>query len=69
MLEVLYVLLESIRYIAIYLQPFMPDSASRMLDQLGVEANRRDFSSLDTRLEAGILLPAPIALFPRILDE
>ncbi|MGV2432796.1 MAG UNVERIFIED_CONTAM: methionine--tRNA ligase [Rickettsiaceae bacterium] len=68
MLEVLYVLLESIRYIAIYLQPFMPDSAGKMLDQLGVEVNRRDFASLDTRLKAGILLPAPIALFPRIVD-
>ncbi|MBT5047606.1 MAG: methionine--tRNA ligase, partial [Rhodospirillaceae bacterium] len=36
MATVLYVLAETIRHVAILLQPFMPDSCGRMLDQLSV---------------------------------
>ena len=45
---VLYVLAESIRHVAIILQPFMPDSCTRILDQLAIPEKSRDFSRLNT---------------------
>jgi len=63
--DVLYVLLETIRYIAIYLQPFMPTSATNMLNQLGVLEADRDFPSLDKRLIPGTSLLSPSPVFPR----
>ena len=47
MKAVLYVLAEVIRHLAIILQPFMPDSCGRMLDQLAVPADRRGFNALN----------------------
>jgi methionyl-tRNA synthetase len=61
---VLYVLCDLIRHIAIYLQPLMPDFASKILDQLGQE--KRTFDELRTPLKAETSLPGPIPLFPRI---
>ena len=40
------VLLEIIRYIAILLLPFIPDSANKMLDQLNISPDERNFSYL-----------------------
>lgn len=60
----LYVLCEVIRHIAIYIQPLIPDSASKMLDQLGQED--RTFESLHTPLKPGTPLPEPTPLFPRV---
>jgi len=61
MATVLYVLAETIRAIATLLQPFMPDSMSRLLDQLGVASDRRDFSALGEsgRLKPSAALPPP----------
>lgn len=64
--EVLYTTLELIRYIAIYLQPFMPDSASKLLGIIGVETQDRGFESLDKALEPGASLPSPSPVFPRV---
>jgi methionyl-tRNA synthetase len=50
MAAVLYVLAEAIRHLAIMTQPVMPDSMSKMLDQLGVPADQRDFAALDDQL-------------------
>src|SRR3954462_6158854 len=52
---VLYVTAEVIRQVAILAQPFMPDSAAKFLDLLGVPAEERDFSKLGGahRLAAG----------------
>ena len=68
---VLYTLAETIRHIAILLQPFMPDSTERMLDQLAVPAEARDFDSLgaDHALTAGTPLPKPQGVFPRFVEE
>ena len=41
MATVLYVLAETIRHLAIVLQPFMPDSCGKMLDQLSVAEDAR----------------------------
>ncbi|MCI6018861.1 MAG: methionine--tRNA ligase [Clostridiales bacterium] len=50
---VLYNLMESIRFAAICLEAFLPDTAKKILDQLNT--NERDFEKLDTfgRLEVG----------------
>lgn len=65
---VLYVLAETIRHIGLYVQPFMPDGASSILDQLGVGKDRRDFTQVGAghALAAGADLPAPTAIFPRL---
>ena len=62
---VLYVTLEAVRVAATLLQPVMPVSAARLLDQLGQPADSRDFAALATRLVPGTALPAPTGVFPR----
>ena len=66
---VLRVLVDVMRPIAILLQPFMPDSMGRMLDQLGVPAEARTIAALDTALPGGTTLPAPAGVFPRHVEE
>ena len=69
--SVLYVLAEAIRGIAILMQPFTPDSAAKLLDQLAVPENQRTFAHLGSEyaLKAGTELPTPQGVFPRIIDE
>ncbi len=50
---VLYVTAEVIRQVAILCQPFMPGSAGKLLDLLGVPATERDFSMLGGGQTAG----------------
>jgi methionyl-tRNA synthetase len=68
MATVLRVLADTLRVVATMLQPFMPQSMSRMLDQLGVPADQRDFRALGTELADGIALPAPQGVFPRYVE-
>lgn len=67
MKTVLYVLAEVIRHLAILMQPFVPDSAARMLDQLEIPEDARDYLAIgdDRRLAAGTVLPKPEGIFPR----
>ena len=67
---ILYVTAEVTRQIAILVQPVMPDSAGRLLDQLGVGKEDRDFAALGPkrRLNPGTELPAPQAVFPRHVE-
>jgi len=67
MLEVLYALLEILRYIAIMLQPFIPSSANKMLDQLGVSKEERLFKHLskDYALKPDAAILEPTIIFPR----
>lgn len=71
MQQVLYVLAETIRCIAIYLQPVMPESSSKILDMLNININNRDFSFLkkESALVSGAEINAPMPVFPRIADE
>ncbi len=69
MSTVLYVLVEVLRHVALVLQPFMPDSMAKLLDQLAVPAAARDFASLERPLVAGTALPAPSGIFPRFVDD
>ena len=71
MAEVLAVLAETIRQIAILTQPVMPHSASLILDQLGVDNAERDFRFISgkRRLASGHQIYKPSPVFPRYLDE
>jgi methionyl-tRNA synthetase len=68
---VLYYLAESIRCIAIMLQPFTPDAAAKLLDQLAVPMDERLFLHLTPQfaLKAGTALPKPEGVFPRLVAE
>ena len=65
---VLFTLVSVLRTVALLLQPFMPDSMAKLLDQLGVPADARQFSALDEPLAEGTPLPAPAGLFPRFVE-
>jgi methionyl-tRNA synthetase len=68
---VLRVLLRVLRIVATLLQPFMPGSMQRMLDQLGIPAEARTFAALSgqpTPLPEGFPLPAPQGVFPRYVE-
>lgn len=69
---VLYTLCEQIRKIAIVLQPFMPDSAAKLLDQLAVPAGQRHLANIAEeawQLKPGTSLPAPEGIFPRYVED
>lgn len=67
----LYHLLEGIRCIAIMIQPFIPDSSSKILDLLSIPQNQRNFEHLDVKyaIRAGEQLPAPEPVFPRFVEK
>lgn len=65
---VLFVLLETLRFIAIMLQPFTPEAANIMLNQLGIPSSQRNFAYLNKNyaITSGSELLPPTAVFPRI---
>ena len=67
---ILYVTAEVVRQIAILVQPVMPESAGRLLDQLGIPADARSFAALGpkARLKPGTELPPPQPVFPRYVE-
>ncbi|MBN8920378.1 MAG: methionine--tRNA ligase, partial [Rhizobiales bacterium] len=67
---VLYVTAEVLRQVAILAQPFMPESAAKLLDILGVPAGERSFAHLGTghRIAPGATLPPPAPVFPRYVE-
>ena len=67
---ILYVTAEVLRQIGILVQPVMPQSAARLLDQLGVPDDARTFAALGPagRLETGTKLPPPQPVFPRYVE-
>jgi methionyl-tRNA synthetase len=69
MAAVLYVLCEVLRRLAILLQPYMPGSMAKLLDQLAVPADARSFPALERALQGGTPLPAPAGIFPRFVEE
>ncbi len=66
---VIYSLLESIRYIAVLLQPYLPDTAEKIFYQLN--SSNKSFESLEKfgNLEIGSKLNDPKPLFMRINKE
>ena len=68
---ILYVTAEVLRQIAILVRPVMPGNAAKLLDQLGVPQDARDFAHLGPagRLAPGTRLPPPMPIFPRHVEE
>ena len=62
---ILYVLAEFIRKIAILTQPLVPEASQKILDQLAVSHEHRQFRDLDLALVEGAELPIPFGVFPR----
>ncbi|MDQ0320365.1 methionyl-tRNA synthetase [Pararhizobium capsulatum DSM 1112] len=64
---VLYVTADVVRQVAILLQPFVPESASKLLDLVAIPADSRTFADLGEagRLVPGTPLEAPKPVFPR----
>ncbi|MEE8270233.1 MAG: methionine--tRNA ligase [Alphaproteobacteria bacterium] len=70
MATVLYVVAETVRRLAILSQPVMPGAMGRMLDQLAVPSDARDFAHLGDAgaLAPGAALPKPQGVFPRHVE-
>ena len=64
---VLYVTAEIVRQVEILVQPFVPNSAAKLLDQLAIAEADRMFAALGPagRLTSGAALPVPSGVFPR----
>ena len=71
MATVLYVTAEVIRQVGILIQPIMPDSAAKLLDQLKILENERGFDHLGGghRLASGTAIDKPEGVFPRFVEE
>ncbi len=70
MAAVLYVTGEVVRQVAILTQPFMPQSAEKLLDLLQIPADDRSFASLgdSNRWPSGTVISKPEAIFPRHVE-
>jgi methionyl-tRNA synthetase len=66
MAEVLRHLHDALRVLATVLQPVMPETMARLLDQLGVPEAGRGLAALATPLPGGTALPPPSPLFRKI---
>jgi len=69
--QVLYILAETIRHLAILAQPFVPQAAAKLLDQLAVPDDfaHRCFNALEAfPLQPGVQLPKPTGIFPRYVE-
>jgi methionyl-tRNA synthetase len=65
--DVLWILADTIRKIAIIVQPFMPDSSTKILDQLSIDISERNFSYLDSKHAIKTnKINSPSPIFPRI---
>ena len=70
MATVLYVILEVLRYSAILYQPLIPESANKILDQLTVPEDEREFKHLDDcPIKFGSPISKPKGIFPRLEFE
>ena len=69
---VLMVLLRAVRTLAIAVRPVVPASADKLLDQLGIAADARDFAALDNAqwfeqlVASGFTVAQPVGVFPRL---
>ena len=68
---VLWTTAETVRRVAILCQPFMPESAAKLLDLLAIDHDARSFACVDEAhaLEPGRALPTPQGVFPRYVEQ
>ena len=62
---VLYILIDVIRHLSIMTSPIVPLGSSKIMDQLNLSEDERDFAALKQPLTIGKRLPAPHVIFPR----
>jgi methionyl-tRNA synthetase len=67
---VLWTTAETVRRVAILCQPYMPESASKLLDLLAIAPDARKFANVSeaSELQPGQELPAPQGVFPRYVE-
>ena len=65
---ILYRTAEAVRRLAILASWAMPESCAKLLDQLAVPADVRDFAAIDAPLVPGTALPPPQGVFPRWVE-
>ena len=69
---VLLTLFGAVRNLAIAIRPVVPGSADRLLDQMGIPADERDYAALadagwyDRLVASGFRLSQPVGVFPRL---
>ncbi len=68
MATILYVLADTIRQIALFTCPLMPEASGKILGQLALNEDQWSFASLTQQLVPGTLLPAPYGVFPRWIE-
>ncbi len=66
---VLFVTAEVLRRVGLLIQPYVPQSAAKLLDLLAVPETDRDFAAFDSKLVSGVALPPPTPVFPRFIEE
>jgi methionyl-tRNA synthetase len=66
---VLWVTAEVLRMVGLLIQPYVPQSAAKLLDLLAVDEAKRQFAHFGDRLVPGVDLPAPTPVFPRFVEE
>lgn len=66
---VLYNLLEGIRFVAVLLKPFMPETSDKILQQIGTDVNTLDSLSTFGALKAGDSVGTATPLFSRLDAE
>jgi len=64
--QVLYVVAEVVRMLAISLLAFVPKSANKILDLLNVEEEKRNFSAIEDSLNFGAKINEPKPVFLRL---
>ena len=69
MATVLYVTAEVLRVVGVAIQPYMPDSAAKLLDLVAAPADKRMFRVKEAALVPGTELPAPSGIFPRYVED
>ena len=65
-------MLRAVRTLAIAVRPVVPASADKLLDQLGIAADARDFAALgnaqwfEQLVASGFTVAQPVGVFPRL---
>jgi methionyl-tRNA synthetase len=69
--DVLWVLAETLRQVAILIQPIMPEASATMLNQLVVPDDARGFDQLGqgSHMQGGQAIDKPVPIFPRYVEE
>ena len=67
---ILFVTAEVLRCVALLVQPVMPRSMEKLLDQLGIAREARDLAHFGSkgRMQPGSTLPSPSGIFPRFVE-